>query len=203
MLTCCQLLSKQGEGEESFDSSQEEEDQARTKGAEVHLEIVRRLLDFVDYSLNKGSKEAWGLMSSSLRALILGGQGGRVGEVWGASRGTWWWKLNYSDLEEEEVVVLGSKGSVVLLLEGRKSKQFKAVAEEVRRRREATDSPALTAVAQELESLQERVGQPCLPPSKEERLDQRFLVQEWRDIEDINKFKYSKEAKKNPEFLYS
>ena len=110
-----------------------------------------------------------------------------------------WWRQNYSSLTGEEASQVRDKGSVALILAGAASLNFLKTVEELDRRRAAGET-GVTAMINELEAYKGKNLDPCLQPTKKVRLDQRFLVNEWKVIEDLNRFKYSVSARKNPEF---
>jgi len=164
----------------------------------ARLDSVRRLLLFLEYDVNCQCKDAWGLLVEKLRTLVLAGKADKVEEVWGEQR-DFWWTQNYSSLAREEASLVRDKGSVAVVLAGTTSPSFLKTVEELERRR-ADGVSGVTVMIGELEAYKVRNLQPCIKPTKKTRLDQRFLVNEWKVIEDLNRFKYSATARKNPEF---
>jgi len=166
----------------------------------ARVDSIRRLLLFLEYDMNSKCKVAWGLLVEKLRTLVLAGKADCVEEVWGESR-DFWWAQNYSSLAGEEASLVRDKGSVAVILAGTSSTHFLKAVEELARRREKGVT-GVTAMLSELEAYRMRNWKPCIKPTKKARLDQRFLVNEWKVIEDLNRFKYSVTARKNPEFPY-
>ena len=164
----------------------------------ARIDSVRRLLLFLEYDLNRRCKDAWGLLVEKLRTLVLAGKADEVEEVWGEKR-DFWWAQNYSSLTGDEASLVRDKGSVAVVLAGTTSPSFLKTVEELERRR-VDGVSGVTAMIGELEAYRARNLQPCIKPIKNTRLDQRFLVNEWKVIEDLNRFKYSVTARKNPEF---
>ena len=162
------------------------------------VDAVRRLFLLLEYDINCKCNEAWGLLVEKLRSIVLAGKADLVGEVWGEKR-DFWWRQNYSSLTGEEASLVRDKGSVALILAGAASLNFLKTVEELDRRRAAGET-GVTAMINELEAYKGKNLVPCLQPTKKVRLDQRFLVNEWKVIEDLNRFKYSVSARKNPEF---
>ena len=164
----------------------------------ARVDSVRRLLLFLEYDTNSQCKDAWGLLVEKLRTLVLAGNAHNVGEVWGENR-DFWWAQNYSNLAGDEASLVRDKGSVAVILAGTTSPSFLKTVEELERRK-MDGVTGVTAMISELEAYRVRDLQPCIEPRKKARLDQRFLVNEWKVIGDLNRFKYSVTARKNPEF---
>ena len=165
---------------------------------EGRVERVGRLLTFLDYEANTGSREGWALLATTLRSLVLGGQGGRVGGLWGG-RGAHWWGAAYGGLREEEAALVADKGVVAVLLAGASSPHFLLAEEELERRRAAGEA-GVGAMVGELATYRSRALPPCLPAREEARFDQAFLVDEWKVIGNLNTFKFGEEARSKPVF---
>ena len=165
---------------------------------EGRVDRVGRLLAFLDYEGNTSSREGWALLATSLRSLVLGGQGGRVGGLWGG-RGAHWWGAAYGKLRGEEAALVADKGVVAVLLAGPTSPHLLLAEEELERRRAAGEA-GVGAMVGELATYRGRALAPCLPAQEEERFDQAFLVDEWKIIGDLNTFRFCEEARSKPAF---
>jgi hypothetical protein len=187
VLTYCSLKSKQAEEKDddeevefSFDSGEEMEEEERTADRagrltekiqalhDTRLEIVKRLLDFLDYEQNSPSTVAWSTLGAALLSLVRAGHGRAVGDLWGEDRAGWWWDQHFSSLATEERELVAGKGSVAGLLAGPDSPRHLAAATELERRRAAIDSPALSALLAQLRAAG-RAGTPCIGLGAEQR----------------------------------
>ena len=183
------------EGPRTEDAVKEDDATARK------IDILQRLLLFLEYDINSRCRDAWALLVEKLRSLVLAGKSESVEQAWGQHERDFWWDQNYSGLQGEDASLVRDKGSVAVILAGSSSTSFlKAVDELERRRGAGPGMTGVTAMLNELEAFSSKNLQPCLRVSKKPRVDQRFLVNEWKVIEDLSRFKYSATARKNPEF---
>ena len=163
------------------------------------IDILQRLLLFLEYDINSRCRDAWALLVEKLRSLVLAGKSESVEQAWRQYERDFWWDQNYSGLQGEDASLVRDKGSVAVILAGSSSTSFLKAVDELERRRGA-GMTGVTAMLNELEAFSSKNLQPCLRVTKKQRVDQRFLVNEWKVIEDLSRFKYSATARKNPEF---